>query len=244
MDKIKKEVNDCNKEVIKELSNLYNKLSDSLDKSYYYGQKSGYEEILAWFKQSQNTSIKYISPKKIKNYLIEKGTKSKILLNEKTKNNNINNYKEDIKKKPNRANFNYLFYNQTFNNDNNMSGFRNNNEQNVFPISVEEAFNNNNSFNKANNPFNQIIFNNCNNNSINNINEQNEHQNHQAILSNTILNNTSNIYNNNNNCFIRNDILGNNNNLNDSQDEQMKPYSPLRANIFPGNINLKRKKNS
>ena len=45
MDKIKKEVNDCNKEVVKELSNLYNKLSDSLDKSYYYGQKSGYEEI-------------------------------------------------------------------------------------------------------------------------------------------------------------------------------------------------------
>ena len=241
MDKIKKEVNDCNKEVIKELSNLYNKLSDSLDKSYYYGQKSGYEEILAWFKQSQNTSVKYISPKKIKNYLIEKGTKSKILLNEKTKNNNINNYKEDIKKKPNRANFNYLFYNQTFNNDNNMNGFR---EQNVFPISVEEAFNNNNSFNKANNPFNQIIFNNGNNNNINNINEQNEHQNHQTILSNTILNNTSNIYNNNNNCFIRNDILGNNNNLNDSQDEQMKPNSPLRANIFPGNINLKRKKNS
>ena len=63
MDKIKKEVNDCNKEVVRELSNLYNKLSYNLDKSYYYGQKSGYEEILAWFKQFQNKSIKYISIK-------------------------------------------------------------------------------------------------------------------------------------------------------------------------------------
>jgi hypothetical protein len=239
MDRIKKEVNDSNKEVIKELSYLYNKLSDCLDKSYYYGQKSGYEEILAWFKQSQNTSVKYISPNKIKNYLIEKGIKSKILLNEKTKNNNIDNYKEEIKKKPNRATFNYLFYNQTFSNDSN--NIRNNNEQNVFPISVEQAFSNNNAANKANNPFNHINFNN-NNNGLNNINEQNEHQNHQAILSNTLFNNSSNVCNNNN-CFIRNDILGNNN-LNDSQDEQMKPSSPLRTNIFPGSINLKRKKNS
>ena len=229
MDKIKKEVNDCNKEVVKELSNLYNKLSDSLDKSYYYGQKSGYEEILAWFKQSQNKSIKYISPKKIKNYLIEKGTKSKILLDEKTKNNNINYYKEEIKKKPNRANFNYLFYNQTFNSDNNS---RNNNEQNVFPISVEEAFNNNT--NRVNNPFNSIIHNN---------NSYNEQNNHIAILSNLSLNNSANNYNNN--YHIRNNLLNsNNNNSGDSQDEQMKPNSPLRTNIFPGSINLKRKKNS
>ena len=229
MDKIKKEVNDCNKEVVKELSNLYNKLSDSLDKSYYYGQKSGYEEILAWFKQSQNKSIKYISPKKIKNYLIEKGTKSKILLDEKTKNNNINYYKEEIKKKPNRANFNYLFYNQTFNSDNNS---RNNNEQNVFPISVEEAFNNNT--NRLNNPFNSIIH---------NSNSYNEQNNHIAILSNLSLNNSANNYNNN--YHIRNNLLNsNNNNSGDSQDEQMKPNSPLRTNIFPGSINLKRKKNS
>ena len=228
MDKIKKEVNDCNKVVIKELSNLYNKLSDNLDKSYYYGQKSGYEEILAWFKQSQNKSIKYISPKKIKNYLIEKGAKSKLLLNEKIKNNNNINYiKEDAKKKANRANFNYLFYNQTFNIENNN---RNNNEQNIFPLSVENAFNNNQ--NKINNPFNSILFNN--NNNIN-ISDQN---NNISILSNPSMN-----YNFSNNLNY-NIITNNNNNLNDSQDEQMKPNSPLRTNLFLGNINLKRKKNS
>ena len=229
MDKIKKEVNDCNKVVIKELSNLYNKLSDNLDKSYYYGQKSGYEEILAWFKQSQNKSIKYISPKKIKNYLIEKGAKSKLLLNEKIKNNNNINYiKEDAKKKANRANFNYLFYNQTFNIENNN---RNNNEQNIFPLSVENAFNNNQ--NKINNPFNSILFNNNNNNI--NISDQN---NNISILSNPSMN-----YNFSNNLNY-NIITNNNNNLNDSQDEQMKPNSPLRTNLFLGNINLKRKKNS
>lgn len=228
MDKIKKEVNDCNKEVVRELSNLYNKLSNNLDKSYYYGQKSGYEEILAWFKQSQNKSIKYISPKKIKNYLIEKGAKSKILLNEKSKNsNNINVIKEDIKKKPNKATFNYLFYNQTFNSDNNINR---NTEQNIFPLSVQDAFNNN--MNKSNNPFNSILFN---NNNFNNLNEQN---NHIALLSNPSMN-----YNFSNN-FYNNIFCNNNNNLNDSQDEQMKPNSPLRTGIFQGNINLKRKKNS
>ena len=217
--------------VIKELSNLYNKLSDNLDKSYYYGQKSGYEEILAWFKQSQNKSIKYISPKKIKNYLIEKGAKSKLLLNEKIKNNNYINYiKEDAKKKANRANFNYLFYNQTFNIENNN---RNNNEQNIFPLSVENAFNNNQ--NKINNPFNSILFNNNNNNNNINISDQN---NNISILSNPSMN-----YNFSNNLNY-NIITNNNNNLNDSQDEQMKPNSPLRANLFLGNINLKRKKNS
>lgn len=230
MDKIKKEVNDCNKEVVKELSNLYNKLSNSLDKSYYYGQKSGYEEILAWF--IQNKSQKFISPKKIKNYLIEKGAKSKLLLNDKSKNNNFNI--EDIKKKYNKANFNYLYYNQTFNTDNNTV---NKNEQNVFPISVEKAFNNN----KANNPFNSILFNNNCNNNINNLYEQN---NNISLLSNPSIN--SNISNNfNNNYFSRNNINTNNNNsMNDSQDEQMKPNSPLRMNFIQGNINLKRKKNS
>jgi len=236
MDKIKKEVNDCNKEVIRELSNLYNKLSDSLDKSYYYGQKSGYEEMLAWFKQYQNKSMKYISPKKINNYLIEKGAKTKILLNEKAKNNSISSNKDDIKRKTNKANFNYLFYNQTFNIDNNIRN--NNNEQNIFPLSVEDAFNNNS--NKANNPFNSILFNNNINNNFNNMNEQN---NHIALLSNPSINNNFPC-NYNNNSFFRNNIITGNNNLNDSQDEQMKPNSPIRMNIFQGNINLKRKKNS
>ena len=231
MDKIKKEVNDCNKEVIRELSNLYNKLSDSLDKSYYYGQKSGYEEILAWFKQYQNKSIKYISPKKINNYLIEKGAKSKFLLNEKTKKNIIITNKEDVKRKTNKTNFNYLFYNQTFNIDNNN---KTNNEPNIFPLSVEDAFNNN--INKASNPFNSILF----NNNINNINDQNSHI---ALLSNPSINNNS-PSNYTNNSFFRNNLINGNNNLKDEQDEQMKLNSPIRMNIFQGNINLKRKKNS
>ena len=229
MDKIKKEVNDCNKEVVKELTNLYNKLSDSIDKSYYYGQKSGYEEILAWFKQSQNKSVKYISPKKINNYLIEKGAKSKLLLNNKSNNNNYN-HKEDIKRKTNKANFNYLFYNQTFNFDNNKS----NNELNVFPTSVENAFNKN-----KGNIINPIFFGNN-----NNLLQQN---NHIALLTNPSLNNNLNNNNYNNdkgNCFIRNNIFDNNNNINESEDEQMKPNSPLRTNIIQGNLSLKRKKNS
>ena len=229
MDKIKKEVNDCNKEVVKELTNLYNKLSDSIDKSYYYGQKSGYEEILAWFKQSQNKSVKYISPKKINNYLIEKGAKSKLLLNNKSNNNNYN-HKEDIKRKTNKANFNYLFYNQTFNFDNNKS----NNELNVFPTSVENAFNKN-----KGNIINPIFFGNN-----NNLLQQN---NHIALLTNPSLNNNvnnNNYKNDKGNCFIRNNIFDNNNNINESEDEQMKPNSPLRTNIIQGNLSLKRKKNS
>jgi len=228
MDKIKKEVNDCNKEVVKELTNLYNKLSDSIDKSYYYGQKSGYEEILAWFKQSQNKSVKYISPKKINNYLIEKGAKSKLLLNNKSNNNNYN-HKEDIKRRTNKANFNYLFYNQTFNFDNNKS----NNELNIFPTSVENAFNNN-----RGNIINPIFFDN--NNSLL------QQNNHITLLTNPSLNNNLNNYNNKNdkdNCFIRNNLFDNNN-INESEDEQMKPNSPLRTNIIQGNLNLKRKKNS
>ena len=209
MDKIKREVNDCNKEVVKELTNLYNKLSDSIDKSYYYGQKSGYEEILAWFKQSQSNNIKYISPKKVKNYLIEKGAKSKLLFNDKNKNYNTN----------------YTGYN-----DNNK---KNKNEQNIFPTNVENSFKNSN-LNNINNSFNSIMFNNFNNN--NSINQPNN--NLALIASNSINNNL------NNNCFIRNNIM-NNINSNDSEDEQMKPNSPLRTtNFIQGNFNLKRKKNS
>ena len=231
MDKIKKEVNDCNKEVVKELTNLYNKLSDSIDKSYYYGQKSGYEEILAWFKQSQSNNIRYISPKKVKNYLIEKGAKSKFLFNDKNKNYNAyTGYKEDTRRKFNKANFNYLFYNQTFNNDNLK---KNKNENNIFPTNVENSFKNSN-LNNINNSFNSTMFNNISNN--NSINQPN---NNLALIASTSINN-----NFSNNCFIRNNIISNINS-NDSEDEQMKPNSPLRTtNIIQGNFNLKRKKNS
>ena len=73
-------------------------------------------------KTISNKPKKYISPKSVINYLIEKGTKSKLLLNKKNNNynniNSFNNIKEDIRKKANKTNYNYLYYNQTFNIDN------------------------------------------------------------------------------------------------------------------------------
>ena len=77
MEKVKKDLNDCNKEIIKQFSELYKKLSNTMDESYYLGQKDAYEEMLIYFKNSQNRSIKFIPPKNVKNYLIEKGAKSK-----------------------------------------------------------------------------------------------------------------------------------------------------------------------
>lgn len=261
MDKIKKDVNDCNREVVKELTNLYNKLSDSIDKSYYYGKKSGYEEILSWLKQSQNKSNKYITPKKFNNFLIEKETKIKILLNEEpilksptsyisnnNSNNNIINSKEDSKKKPNKANFNYLFYNQTFNNDNTTNNNGNYNQSNIFPTSVESAFSNKNNIliQDLNSIYNNNNGGNNNNNNFSNSNNisQNPFENSfiNSLSTSTInINNTSNCFiNNNSNCSSN--II--NNNSNDSQDVQMKPACPLRTNIILGNYNLKRKKNS
>ena len=133
MEKIKKEINDYNKDIVKDISNLYNKLSSNIDKSYYYGQKSGYEEMLSFFKQYQNKSIKYISPKSISNYLLQKSEKNKLLLNQKNSN-------ELNKRKPNKANFNALFYNQTFNNDN-MGNKKSG--HNIFPTSSEDIFDHN-----------------------------------------------------------------------------------------------------
>ena len=139
MEKLKKDVNDSNKEIVKQLSGLFTKLSNSIDQSYYSGQKSAYEEMLIWLKNSQNKSMKFIPPKTIKNYLLEKGAKSKYILNDKKNNKD----KEDNLKRTNKANFNYLYYNQTFNVDNNTDR-KNHYEYNVYPTSVENAIYNNN----------------------------------------------------------------------------------------------------
>ena len=144
MEKIKKDINDSNKEIVKQLSGLFTKLSNSIDQSYYSGQKSAYEEMLIWFKNSQNKSMRFIPPKNIKNYLLEKGAKSKNLNDKKN-----NKDKEDNLKRTNKANFNYLYYNQTFNIDNNTDK-RNHIEYNVYPTSVEKAIYNNN--NKSSQP--------------------------------------------------------------------------------------------
>ena len=204
MEKVKKDLNDCNKEIIKQFSELYKKLSNTMDESYYLGQKDAYEEMLIYFKNSQNRSIKFIPPKNVKNYLIEKGAKSKNILNEKKKD------KEDYTRKINKANFNYLFYNKTFNNENT---YKNTNEFNVFPTSVEKALYNNQ--NKSLNPFNSIINNNI---------KTSQDKYYYSLFSNP--NNKQNNNDNNSDSSMKN------NNSDDSLDEQIKQQNYIKNNFF------------
>ena len=216
MEKLKKDVNDSNKEIVKQLSGLFTKLSNSIDQSYYSGQKSAYEEMLIWLKNSQNKSMKFIPPKTIKNYLLEKGAKSKYILNDKKNNKD----KEDNLKRTNKANFNYLYYNQTFNVDNNTDR-KNHYEYNVYPTSVENAiYNNNKSSQSLNISFNDL--------------KDSKENFHISLLTNSSLhNNTNNI----NNPFV----ASISNNLNDSFDEPMNSENFLTNNYFTDE-NLKRKK--
>ena len=216
MEKLKKDVNDSNKEIVKQLSGLFTKLSNSIDQSYYSGQKSAYEEMLIWLKNSQNKSMKFIPPKTIKNYLLEKGAKSKYILNDKKNNKD----KEDNLKRTNKANFNYLYYNQTFNVDNNTDR-KNHYEYNVYPTSVENAiYNNNKSSQSLNIAFNDL--------------KDSQENFHLSLLTNSSLhNNTNNI----NNPFV----ASISNNLNDSFDEPMNSENFTTNNYFTDE-NLKRKK--
>ena len=216
MEKLKKDVNDSNKEIVKQLSGLFTKLSNSIDQSYYSGQKSAYEEMLIWLKNSQNKSMKFIPPKTIKNYLLEKGAKSKYILNDKKNNKD----KEDNLKRTNKANFNYLYYNQTFNVDNNTDR-KNHYEYNVYPTSVENAiYNNNKSSQSLNISFNDL--------------KDSQENFHLSLLTNSSLhNNTNNI----NNPFV----ASISNNLNDSFDEPMNSENFLTNNYFTDE-NLKSKK--
>ena len=216
MEKLKKDVNDSNKEIVKQLSGLFTKLSNSIDQSYYSGQKSAYEEMLIWLKNSQNKSMKFIPPKTIKNYLLEKGAKSKYILNDKKNNKD----KEDNLKRTNKANFNYLYYNQTFNVDNNTDR-KNHYEYNVYPTSVENAiYNNNKSSQSLNIAFNDL--------------KDSQENFHLSLLTNSSLHNNKN---NNNNPFV----ASISNNLNDSFDEPMNSENFLTNKYFTDE-NLKRKK--
>ena len=207
MEKLKKDVNDSNKEIVKQLSGLFTKLSNSIDQSYYSGQKSAYEEMLIWLKNSQNKSMKFIPPKTIKNYLFEKGAKSKYILNDKKNNKD----KEDNLKRTNKANFNYLYYNQTFNVDNNTDR-KNHYEYNVYPTSVENViYNNNKSSQSLNIAFNDL--------------KDSQENFHLSLLTNSSLhNNTNNI----NNPFV----ASISNNLNDSFDEPMNSENFTTNNYF------------
>ena len=216
MEKLKKDVNDSNKEIVKQLSGLFTKLSNSIDQSYYSGQKSAYEEMLIWLKNSQNKSMKFIPPKTIKNYLLEKGAKSKYILNDKKNNKD----KEDNLKRTNKANFNYLYYNQTFNVDNNTDR-KNHYEYNVYPTSVENAiYNNNKSSQSLNIAFNDL--------------KDSQENFHLSLLTNSSLHNNTNIINN---PFV----ASISNNLNDSFDEPMNSENFTTNNYFTDE-NLKRKK--
>ena len=162
MEKIKKDLNDCNKEILNQFTGLYYKITNNFDKSY----------------------------------LTDKGSKSKNSLSEKK---NIKD-KDDSSKRINKANFNYLFYNQTFNIDNNHN--RNKIEYNVYPTSVENAFNKNS--NKSLNPFNFIV---------NNKNKDEYY--HLSLLANPSMKSNNQ-----------------NNNINDSIDEQMKPINTINNNFY------------
>ena len=219
MDKIKKNLNNSNKEIIEQLTGCFNNLSNCLDQSYYTGQKSAYEEMLIWFKNCQNKSMKFIPPKNVKNYLQEKGTKSKRKLNDKR--NLIE--KEDNYKKANKTNFNYLFYNQTFdvNNNNNEKKFH---EFNVYPTNVEKAIYNNSS---KTNSFN-FLFNNNIKNSQENF--------HLSLLEFSSKNRNEN--------NINKPLVGPiNNDVNDSFDEPMDSQNSIKYTHFNYiDSNLKRKK--
>ena len=232
MEKIQKDINDWNKEVVRDLTKLYNRFSASIDKSYYLGQKSGYEEILSWLKQPQNKSQRFIPPKKINTFLIEKGMKSKNAINSQSLNKSFN-YSEGSKKKPNKVNFNYSFYNQTFNYDNYNNINNNDYQNNVFPTSVESLFTNKNIFN------NDVYKNGNNIDTGNNFNNE-TFGNNYSITNN---NNSNNFFNNINNNINKNNFFLNNNNSsnNDSLDESMKPNSP-KLNVYNGNISLKKRK--
>jgi len=218
MDKIKKDLNNSSKEVIEKLSGFFNNLSNCLDQSYFTGQKSAYEEMLIYFKNCQNKSMKFIPPKNVKNYLQEKGNKLKRKLNDKK--NLID--KEDNFKRFNKANFNYLFYNQTFSNNNDEKKY---NEFNVYPTSVEKAIYNNSS---RTNSFN-FFFNN------NNIKNSQENF-HLSLL-------TCSAKNSNENNINKSVVNSINNNLNDSFDDPMDSQNSIKFNYFNTiDSNLKRKK--
>ena len=218
MEKIKKDLNNSSKEVIEKLSGFFNNLSNCLDQSYFTGQKSAYEEMLIYFKNCQSKSMKFIPPKNVKNYLQEKGNKSKRKLNDKK--NLID--KEDNFKRFNKANFNYLFYNQTFSNNNDEKKF---NEFNVYPTSVEKAIYNNSS---RTNSFN-FFFNN------NNIKNSQENF-HLSLL-------TCSAKNSNENNINKSVVNSINNNLNDSFDDPMDSQNSIKFNYFNTiDSNLKRKK--
>ena len=214
MEKIKTDINECNKEAAQKLIVLYNKLSNSLEQSYYYGQMTAYEDILKWLKNYENKSMKFIPPENIKNYFKEKGANSKIekMICE-----------ENIKNKANKVNFNYLFYDQTFKNN----ICNNNNDKNIFPISVENALNHKNNINKSPSSFNFLY-----NNDI----KSSEENFRLSLLLNSSLNN----YQSKNN--INNEDINNNKMEDDSFEEQIKPPKHLKNNIFP-DMNLKKRKN-
>ena len=207
---------DSNKEIVKQLSVLYNNLSNNMNQSYYQGQKSAYEEMLLWFKNFQNKSTRFLPPKTVKDYLMEKGTKPKNSNDKK-----YNRDKEELIKKASKSDFNYLYYNQTFDVENN--NIRNNHEFNVYPTSVENAINK--KVNKLNNPFNVIFNNNLKNN---------EDNFHRSLLSNSSIHN-------NQYRIINSTVPNINNNINNTFNELEKPKNYINNN-FLTEYNLKIKK--
>lgn len=93
MDKIKKEVNDMNKQLIDNITKFYNQSTRILNSSYLTGKKEAYEEVIQWLISSHNNEMKFVSnPSALFNFLQEKNAKTKIAI----LNSTNNNYEDDF----------------------------------------------------------------------------------------------------------------------------------------------------
>ena len=88
MDKIKKEVNDMNKQLIDNITKFYNQSTRILNSIYLTGKKEAYEEVIQWLISSHNNEMKFVSnPNALVNFLQEKNSKTKISILNSTNNN-------------------------------------------------------------------------------------------------------------------------------------------------------------
>ena len=126
MDKIKKEVNDMNKQLIDNITKFYNQSTRILNSSYLTGKKEAYEEVIQWLISSHNNEMKFVSnPSALFNFLQEKNAKTKIAI----LNSTNNNYEDDFIQKLQNENKKKLH--RMYNNSMLISTTENNYDQNI-----------------------------------------------------------------------------------------------------------------
>lgn len=136
MDKIKKEANESNKQLLASLSKIYGDISKNMNQSYLTGKKEAYEEVLYWLMYHCGDN-KFIPPSSFYNMMKEKQIKTKIAMsyNEEESDFKVNS---ETKKKIHRG----MNSNYTTDNNNNMND--------TFPLSVSALLNNGTNFNHEN----------------------------------------------------------------------------------------------